>query len=177
MNCPLRLERFWNGDLHALSGPLVTAGSALHHDKEHVRASWCRQDSLRYAVHSTRGAFPTEHRHVASSSSHVCSGWTLRLLRQILSGLRDYAFTKDPYQVAGLNCSGCVTRTVVSSADVCSVRHSCEQDSQVMSTTMVFYVRARWSHVERALGPPRTQDTAARLAWSRSMVQSRRLKL
>jgi hypothetical protein len=89
MKCPLTLRRLWFGDLHALSGPLVRAGCAQHHDKEHVRASWCRHDSLRCAVISTHGAFPTEHRHIASSSSHACSDWTLRLLRQILSGLRD----------------------------------------------------------------------------------------
>ena len=88
MNCPLTLKRFRFGDLHALSGPLVTAGSAHHHEKEHVRASWCREDSLRFAaLICTRGALAIEARHVASS--HVCAGWTLRLLRQNLSGLRD----------------------------------------------------------------------------------------
>ena len=87
MNCPLTLRRLWHGDLHALSGPLVTAGWAYHHDNEYVRASWCRQDSLRFAVMCTGGALAIEARHVASS--HVRSGWTLRLLRQTLSGLRD----------------------------------------------------------------------------------------
>ncbi len=81
MNWPLTPRRFWIGDLHVLSGPLVTAGPAHHHDKEHVRASWCRDDSLRYAEPlGTRGALATEGGHVASS--HVCSGWTLRLTRQ-----------------------------------------------------------------------------------------------
>ena len=88
MNWLLIPRRFWIGDLLVLSGPLVTAGSAHHHDKEHVRASWCRDDSLRYAEPiGTRGALATEGWHVASS--HVCSGWTLRLLRQNPNGLRD----------------------------------------------------------------------------------------
>ena len=77
MNWRFIPRRFWIGGLRVLSGPLVTAGSAHHHDKEDARASWCRDDSLRYAEPvGTRGALATEGWHVASS--HVCSGWTLR---------------------------------------------------------------------------------------------------
>jgi hypothetical protein len=42
----------------------------------------------------------------------------------------NYVFTENPYQVGSLCDSN-----VVSSADMRTVRHSCEQASQVMSTT------------------------------------------
>src|SRR5688572_33235153 len=62
MVVPLATRTFLIGDLHGLSGPVVTAGFAHHHDKELVRAS---DDCLRYAEPiCTRGALATEARHV-----------------------------------------------------------------------------------------------------------------
>src|SRR5688572_22517989 len=87
MVVPLATRTFLIGDLRGLSGPVVTAGFAHHHDEELVRAS---DDCLRYAEPiCTRRAFATEARHVAFAQCD--SDQTLRLLRQILSGLHSVA--------------------------------------------------------------------------------------